>query len=181
MNDDFDLDKLRKKAGKKRINSKAKGSRFERKIADLLNKRFNTTDFCRTPGSGAFATTHSLPDHLKIYGDLITPKNFRYCLELKSGYNKEGICNLFKSNSIISDMIAQAKRDSEKSSKKFLLIIGQDRSDAIVITEWNGRIQAQVSLCDYFLTLRLNKEVYMCCKLQDFLDNLMDTEFYTTL
>ena len=132
MKDNFDLDKLRKKTGKKRINSKAKGSRFERKIAEFLNKRFNTTDFCRTPGSGAFATTHSLPGHLKIYGDLVTPKNFRYIIECKSGYNKEGICNLFKSNSIISDMIAQAKRDSEKSSKKFLLIIGQDRSDAIV-------------------------------------------------
>ena len=83
MKDDYDLTKLLAKKGKKKLNSKAKGSRFERKISDMLNERFKTKDFCRTPGSGAFATTHSLPDHLRIYGDLITPKNFKFILELK--------------------------------------------------------------------------------------------------
>jgi hypothetical protein len=133
MKDNYDVSKLTVKK-KGRINSKAKGGRFERKVADMLNKRFNTSDFCRTPGSGAFATTHSLPEYLKIYGDLITPKGFKFIIECKSGYNKEGICNLFNSNSIISDMIAQAERDSIKSKKNYLLIIGNDRQDPIVIT-----------------------------------------------
>ena len=56
---------------KKRVNSKRKGSNFERKIAKILNERFETKEFNRTPGSGAFATTHKdLPDHLRIQGTL---------------------------------------------------------------------------------------------------------------
>ena len=56
MEDLYNLDNMRKKP--KRKNSKAKGSAFERKVAKLLNEHFETTDFQRTPGSGAFATTH---------------------------------------------------------------------------------------------------------------------------
>ena len=63
---------------KKRVNSRRKGNAFEREIAKLLNTRFNTTDFCRSPGSGAFATTHLLPQYMKVYGDLITPENFNF-------------------------------------------------------------------------------------------------------
>lgn len=179
MKDDFDLDRLRKKAGKKRINSKAKGNRFERKIADILNERFKTKDFCRSPGSGAFATTHTLPDYMKIHGDLITPKNFRFSIEIKKGYNKEGVSNLFKSNSIISDMIAQAKRDSEKSKKNILLILGQDRKDSIVIT--NQNICHIENMCSYFIEMKLDNVKYYCLKLVDLLDHLLDYEFFTSI
>ena len=65
MEDNYDFSALKKK---KRVNSRAKGSSFERSIAKLLNDRFNTTEFSRTPGSGAFATTHTLPDYLKFMG-----------------------------------------------------------------------------------------------------------------
>ena len=51
---------------KKRVNSKRKGSTFERNIAKILNERFNTKEFARTPGSGAFGTTHkNLPHYFK--------------------------------------------------------------------------------------------------------------------
>ena len=54
---------------KKRINSRRKGNAFERKMASQLNERFGTKEFARTPGSGAYATTHqNLPEHLKILG-----------------------------------------------------------------------------------------------------------------
>ena len=75
MQDNYDISALKKK---KKVNSRAKGSAFERTIAKQLNEKFETSEFSRTPGSGAFATTHSLPDHLKLYGDLITPQNFRF-------------------------------------------------------------------------------------------------------
>lgn len=166
MNDDFDLSKLVKKK-RTGINSKAKGGRFERKISEMLNKRFNTTDFCRTPGSGAFATTHKLPDHLKIYGDLITPKNFKFIIECKSGYNKEGVCNLFNPNSILSEMIAQAERDSKKCSKKFMLVIGQDRSDIIVMT--NASIPNGVVLPTSYAFITLESRIYTLIKLSDIL------------
>ena len=81
MEDKYDLTSLRKKP--KRKNSRTKGNTFERHIAKTLNDRFETTEFSRSPGSGAFATTHTLPEHLKIYGDLITPQNFKFCIECK--------------------------------------------------------------------------------------------------
>lgn len=177
MNDDFDLSKLVKKK-RNGINSKAKGGRFERKIAEILNTRFKTTDFCRTPGSGAFATTHKLPDHLKIYGDLITPKNFKFIIECKSGYNKEGVCNLFNPNSILSEMIAQAERDSEKCSKKFMLVIGQDRTDVIVLI--NDQLRgSQNNFNSGSMHLRLKDKHYAIYKLSELL-TLPDEIFLET-
>lgn len=134
MKDKFDVTALKKPKKKKKINSRAKGNRFENKVAKLLNERFQTEDFCRTPGSGAFATTHKLPKHLQLYGDLITPLKFKFIIECKSGYNEERICDLLNPNSNISNMIATAFRDSKKSCKNFLFIIGQDRRKPSVIT-----------------------------------------------
>jgi hypothetical protein len=131
MKDDFDVTPLKKK---KKVNSRAKGNRFENKIAKILNERFNTKEFCRTPGSGAFATTHTLPEYLKVYGDLITPEKFKYVIECKKGYDGEQVSDLLNPKSTISNMIDQAHRDSKKSSKKFLLIIGQNRQEPVAIT-----------------------------------------------
>jgi len=131
MKDDFDVTPLKTK---KKINSRAKGNRFENKVAKTLNDRFNTKEFCRTPGSGAFATTHSLPEYLKVYGDLITPEKFKFIIECKKGYDGEQVSDLLNPKSSISKMIAQAHRDSKKSSRKFLLIIGQNRQEPVAIT-----------------------------------------------
>ena len=128
MKDDFNLAPLKKK---KKVNSRAKGNRFENKIARELNERFDTKEFCRTPGSGAFATTHTLPEYLKVYGDLITPENFKFIIECKKGYNEEQVSDLFNTKSNICKMI---DRDSKKSSREFLLFIGQDRREPIAIT-----------------------------------------------
>ena len=131
MKDDFDVTPLK---SKKKINSRAKGNRFENKVAKTLNDRFDTKEFCRTPGSGAFATTHSLPEYLKVYGDLITPEKFKFIIECKKGYDGEQVSDLLNPKSSISKMIAQAHRDSKKSSRKFLLIIGQNRQEPVAIT-----------------------------------------------
>jgi len=131
MKDDFDITPLKKK---KRVNSRKKGNRFENKVAKILNERFETDEFCRSPGSGAFATTHKLPKYLKVYGDLITPESFIYIIECKKGYNDLQLSDLLNSKSILRSMIAQASRDSEKSSRKFILVIGQDRRDPMAIT-----------------------------------------------
>lgn len=133
MKDNYDLSELVKK-GKKKINSRSKGNNFENKIAKILNKRFNTTDFARTPGSGAFATTHKLPSHLQVYGDLITPSNFRFIIEAKKGYNKERICDLFNPKSDLNRMIVKAERESRNANKKFLFILSQNNKDPLVVT-----------------------------------------------
>lgn len=132
MKDDFDISKL-KKEKKKRINSRTKGNTFENKICKILNERFNTSDFMRSPGSGAFATSHKLPEHMQIHGDLITPKGFRFTIECKKGYNKESIASIFNPKSNLRLFIEQAERDAEKENKDFLLIFAQDRQTAIAI------------------------------------------------
>lgn len=134
MDDNYDISKLKKK---KKVNSRTKGSTFERDIAKILNKRFSTTEFCRTPGSGAFATTHSLPAHLQVHGDLITPQNFKYCIECKKGYNKENLYSLFNYSSDFWKFIDQCEKDANKSGKFPLIIFKQDRQKTIAIVSSN--------------------------------------------
>ena len=130
MEDDFDISKLNKK---KRINSRTKGNSFERSICKLLNERFNTTEFSRSPGSGAFATTHSLPEHLKIYGDLITPEGFKFCIECKKGYNHLNLYSLYNYSSEFWKFIEQCEKDSKKCKRIPLVIFKQDRQPTLAI------------------------------------------------
>jgi len=130
MEDNYDISALKKK---KRVNSRTKGNTFERQIAKTLNTRFNTSEFSRTPGSGAFATTHTLPDHLKIYGDLITPQNFKYCIECKKGYNKENLYSLYNYSSDFWGFIDQCEKDSQKCCKIPMVLFKQDRHPTLAI------------------------------------------------
>tara|TARA_A100001515_G_scaffold2396_2_gene2424 strand:+ start:1440 stop:1973 length:534 start_codon:yes stop_codon:yes gene_type:complete len=131
MKDIIDLKKLKKP---KRVNSKAKGGAFERQIAKMLNEQFDTKEFSRTPGSGAFATTHQLPEHITVAGDLITPLNFKFCIECKKGYNDQTIYSLLDYNSKIWQFIEQCERDAKKMNKVPMIIYKQDRKDILVIT-----------------------------------------------
>ena len=131
MKDIIDLKKLKKP---KRVNSKAKGGAFERQIAKMLNEQFDTKEFSRTPGSGAFATTHQLPEHITVAGDLITPLNFKFCIECKKGYNDQTIYSLLDYNSKIWQFIEQCERDAKKMNKLPMIIYKQDRKDILVIT-----------------------------------------------
>ena len=134
MKDNYDISALKKK---KKVNSRAKGSSFERQIAKILNDRLGTTEFSRTPGSGAFATTHSLPDHLKLYGDLITPQNFKYCIECKKGYNNQNLYSLYNYSSEVWKFIDQCQKDSDKCGKIPMVIFKQDRQPTLAIIPSN--------------------------------------------
>jgi len=169
MKDDFDVTPLKKK---KKINSRAKGNRFENKIAKMLNERFDTKEFCRTPGSGAFATTHTLPEYLKVYGDLITPEKFKFIIECKKGYNEEQVSDLFNIKSIICSMIEQAHRDSKKSSRDFLLLIGQDRRDPLAITN-----AVNLPIQGSYLKGMVNEVEVLMTRLDDLL-NIEDVHFF---
>ena len=131
MDDNYELDELLTKP--KRKNSRTKGNAFERQIAKALNNRFKTTEFSRSPGSGAFATTHSLPEHLKIYGDLITPDKFKYCIECKKGYNHLNLYSLYNYSSEFWKFLEQCEKDSAKCNKIPLLIFKQDRQPALAV------------------------------------------------
>lgn len=117
----------------KRKNSRAIGNNFQRRVAKKLNEKFETTDFQNTPGSGAFATTHKLPEHLQIWGDLITPLNFSYVIECKFAYEDsiQDFYALINPKSKIYEFIEQVDRDSVASKKRPLLIYSQRRKDIV--------------------------------------------------
>jgi len=169
MEDNYDISSLKKK---KKVNSRAKGSTFERQIANTLNERFNTAEFSRSPGSGAFATTHTLPDYLKIYGDLITPENFKYCIECKKGYNKENLYSLYNYSSPFWGFLDQCLKDSDKCDKIPMVIFKQDRQPTLAVVPSHvqtNKLQPYIEIQkqeDPF-TLR----VYRIYKLDDLLED----------
>lgn len=130
---------------KRKKNSRAKGNAFENKVAKILNERFNTTDFSRTPGSGAFATTHKLPEHLQLYGDLITPQDFAWIVECKKGYNDLGMASMLDRNSKLWEWLDTLDRDCAASNKQGFLLTAQDRRPSIVITKHTEELENQVS------------------------------------
>tara|TARA_R110000824_G_C15029314_1_gene659186 strand:- start:65 stop:586 length:522 start_codon:yes stop_codon:yes gene_type:complete len=171
MKDNYDLSKLRKKP--KRKNSRTKGNNFENKVAKILNDRFNTSDFSRTPGSGAFATTHSLPEHLKIYGDLISPQKFKFVIECKKGYNDQGMHSLLNPKSKVWDWIRHMEVDAALSKKACILLMAQDRKPIIAVLEFN---ESLVKNLKTYLTIYGEENKYIMLNLSDLL-NISDDFF----
>lgn len=165
MEDNYDISGLKKK---KRKNSRAKGSTFERDIAKKLNEKFETTEFSRSPGSGAFATTHSLPDYLKIYGDLITPQNFKFCIECKKGYNSVNQYSFFDYSSELWGFIEQCKRDADKSGKAGMLLFKQDRRPILAIIPSNIIIPNKYR----HITIHKKKDSYNIYYFEELLETL---------
>lgn len=132
MEDNFDISLLKKK---KKINSRTKGNTFERKICGLLNEALNTTEFSRSPGSGAFATTHSLPKHLSLQGDILTPQDFPYMIECKKGYNKVGVNDLLDPSGVIISFFKKAEEQAGIVGKVPMLVFQQDRKDILCLVD----------------------------------------------
>lgn len=70
---------------------------------------------------------------MTIYGDLITPKAFRFNIECKKGYNKESISSLLNDKSKFHEFIKQAELDAKKANKEMLIILAQDRQEPLAI------------------------------------------------
>ena len=165
MEDNFDISKL--KSGKpKRVNSRNKGNAFERKICKILHERFETKEFNRSPGSGAYATTHALPEEYKIHGDIITPINFKFCIECKKGYNGIKISDIFNKKSKLWEFIEQSEKDSKNSKKESLIIFQQDRQNILCII---NSCFGFGYLKEYTIIHSLRKNNYLLVKLEDYL------------
>jgi hypothetical protein len=133
---------------KKRVNSKTKGSNFERACAKKFNGRFNTKEFCRTPGSGAFGTTHkNLPQYLKVQGDLITPENFKFIIECKTGYDIR-LEDFWKPKSDLWSFIKQAKRESAADGRPWLIIYKRTRQPEMLFCEHEFPVKAHLDFKD---------------------------------
>jgi|TARA_R110002020_G_scaffold146881_6_gene321860 Holliday junction resolvase len=175
MKDIVNLKNLKKK---KRVNSKAKGGAFERQIAKMLNERFDTKEFNRTPGSGAFATTHQLPEHITVAGDLITPLKFKFCIECKKGYNDQTIYSLLDYNSKIWQFIEQCEKDAKKMKKVPMIIYKQDRKDTLVIT-YKDMFTTLIPSITIFKDIKeaLTTKTYSIYKLKDIIEDYEEKWF----
>jgi len=127
-NEDFVVDDIvgnNKKGKKKKINGKKKGSRVERELTKILNKRFNCEDFSRSVGSGnRWGQVTHLPKHARdvFSGDLIVPEKFVFCLESKGGYDGIDLNSIFQhGNNELDKFLEQVVSDSERCNRKPML------------------------------------------------------------
>ncbi len=126
------------------VNGKAKGSNFERKIANLLSERFETklgqkNGFRRNPDSGSFfggsnsARTESYNLDYAVFGDLICPRNFRYSVECKHYKTPPSFKSVVSHNvSQWDQWLEQAEKDSASSSRLMSLIVKYNNVDEIL-------------------------------------------------
>ena len=129
------------------VNGKQKGNGQERKLANLLSKRFESVTgisqgFRRNPDSGSFFgasnqkrkethdTTHA------HFGDLICPDNFKFSIESKFYKSGPTFASIVKDKITQWDTwIAQAHQDAVNSKKEMMLIIKYNGIDELCITE----------------------------------------------
>ena len=174
MKDNFNLSRLRKPTKKQKINSRTKGNSFERKISKILNEHFEVDEFSRTPGSGAFATTHKLPEYLKIHGDIITPNKFKYCIECKKGYNKENLYSLYNDRSDFRNFLKQSEEDAEKAKKSPMLIYQQDSQPVLVVV----RDIDLASIPQVIINMQEENKKYFIYKLEDLLRSTSKSDWF---
>ena len=129
------------------VNGKAKGSQFERTIANMLSARFAdktgiTSSFRRNPDSGSFfggsnkkrTETHDLDN--AFFGDLICPDAFRFSVECKFYKTGPSFASIVKGKITQWDeWIAQAAQDASSSGKEMLLIIKYNGVDEICVLD----------------------------------------------
>lgn len=165
-----DLNKLVSLRKPSKINSHKKGGDFSRKICNIFNKKFETKEFSKTPGSGAYATTHNLPEHLKIYGDIITPKKFRFCIECKKGYNDITFYDFLNPKSLFWKFIEQCEKDSLTCKKDPLIIIKQDYKPIFVIVDYSILIPYEIKFKNPNILVYKDQTTYIILPLEKFLN-----------
>jgi len=139
--DDILEDAENEKNKKKRVNSNAKGKRYERAGAKLLKERFGF-EFSRTLGSGnRWSQTSYLPAHAQktFTGDLVCPENFLFVMEIKGGYDDIDLHTALSkgSQAMIDKWIKQSQDESDRSGLKPLICWKKSRK------EWLGIIKKE--------------------------------------
>jgi len=126
------------------VNGKAKGSSFERKIANTLSARFEAAlgmanGFRRNPDSGSFfggsnkIRTESYSLDYAIFGDLICPRNFTYSVECKHYKTPPSFQSVLKHSVAQWDQwLAQAQQDADASKRLMSLVIKYNNVDIMV-------------------------------------------------
>lgn len=131
----------------KKINSKTKGSSFERRISNLLSDRFKEYSgidkcFRRNPDSGAFfgggnkSRTQTHDTDYAVFGDLICPSNFKFSIECKHYKSAPTFSSIIGGEIKQWDLwLSQVDQDSEKSNRSPFLIIKYNNVDELVVVK----------------------------------------------
>jgi hypothetical protein len=156
--------------GKKRVNSKAKGSEYERKIARLLGKWFGE-EFHRVPQSGGLRWgTDS-----RVAGDIVTHPESKYpfTTECKKR-EKWDLEQVLKGTGDVEDWWQQSVNDSERVHLKPILIFSKNFAPdylMIRVDDFMKVVPEKVPF-NYFLVRVVGKELRIVCNLEDFLGHV---------
>lgn len=121
--------------------SKAKGSRFEYAIRDMLNRMYDSKEFARTPGSGSimgrsnFAKREGMSDAAKdtLSADLICPSWFPYSIEAKNYADKPTYPTIIHSyDATLDGWLGEALFDAKNFGKIPLLFFNTTRKGSFI-------------------------------------------------
>jgi len=114
-----------------------------------------------------------LPKHaLDVFSsDLVIPKNFKFSLEVKGGYDGIDLNSIFsRGNSDLNKFLIQAYKDSQRCNKKPLLAWKRSRKPWLVFV-------LEKDLPDHNFTYSLNYNKWVAVALEEFL-KLEDRYFF---
>lgn len=159
------------------INSKQKGSEFERKVAKMLTE-WSGQEFRRTPMSGAL---HWENDE-RVVSDIVPPLNlgFPFSIECKKQEVPFDFDFIMKGTSSIWEFWKQCVRDAQSADLEPLLVFNKNRREAYAMmrTDIADKLLVGKSIryLDIGYTARCMttivnfSDLLNCCSLQEFLD-----------
>jgi hypothetical protein len=161
-------------ADKKRINSKHKGSEYERKIAKKLGSWWGE-DFHRTPMSGGL---HWAEDN-RVAGDIVTPPTsvYPWVTELKKREEWE-FDHLLKGTGEIEKYWKQVQGDAQRTGMRELLIFSKNFApDYLMISAYDFRLIMEAKgwidpRFNYFIVTKVGQDARVVCILDDFIEHV---------
>lgn len=172
--------------GKKRINSKQKGSEYERKIAKILGAWWGE-EFHRTPASGGL---HWKEDN-RVAGDIVTPPDSLYpwVTELKKREEWE-FEHLIKGTGEIEKYWTQVSKDAERTGLRRMLIFSKNFApnylmldtvdfNTIMVAKFGDNYRSSEVPLAVFYVLVPDKPARVICILEDFIQHVSKEDVIT--
>ena len=171
---------------KKKINSRSKGSEYERKIARILGEWWEE-DFHRTPMSGGL---HWKEDN-RVAGDIVTPPDsvYPFCTECKKRNGWE-MDQLLKGTGDIEKWWSQSVGDADRVGLRPVLIFAKNFSPDYLMLDLDVFLDCTKGRCQWidfpFLTINPNSSIKydkarIVCKLEDFISSVSKEEVIASL
>lgn len=165
----------------KKVQGKKKGNGFERRISNLLSKRFEPLlniekAFYRNADSGSYfggsnkqrIQTHTLD--YAVFGDLVCPKNFKFSIECKH-YKTPPTFKSIVNHDVTqwNNWLNQATQDAKSSNRQMCLIVKYNNVDEIIFLTDNLNNNIK---CNYIIY----QQKYFIYSLSDWL--LMPDDYF---